>query len=57
MLMTMLNPNQIQTVNNFKQKPREEQAQIISQVCNQKGINQDQLQSIIDTLKRLNIRF
>ena len=53
----MLNPNQIQTVNNFKQKPREEQAQIISQVCNQKGINQDQLQSIIDTLKRLNIRF
>ena len=42
MLMTTLNPSQIQVVNNFKSKPREEQAKMISDVCNEKGITKEQ---------------
>ena len=55
MLMTTLNPSQIQVVNNFKSKPREEQAKMISDVCNEKGITKEQLEGIMNTVKNLNI--
>ena len=55
MLMTTLNPSQMQVVNQFKSKPREEQAKIISDVCNEKGITKDQLEGIMNTLRNLNI--
>ena len=57
MMMSMLNPNQVQTVNNFKGMPREKQAQIISDVCNEKGITKEQLQGIMDALQRSNFNF
>lgn len=49
MLMNMLNPNQQQMLNMFKGKNKQEQAEQIAKVCNEKGINKEQLQAIINS--------
>ena len=48
MIMSMLNPNQQQLLNSFKGKSKQEQAEHIAKVCNEKGINKEQLQTIIN---------
>ena len=52
MLMGMLNPNQKQIVSQFQNKTDEEQAEQIAKMCNEKGITKEQLQSIMNMLKR-----
>ena len=51
MLMGMLTGNQKQTVNQFQMKNKEQQAEEIAKMCNEKGITKEQLQSIINTFK------
>ena len=51
MLMGMLNPNQKQTANQFQNKSKEEQAEEIAKLCNEKGISKEQLQTIINNLR------
>ena len=51
MMMGMLNPNQKQQTNQFQNKSREEQAQMIADICNQKGISKNDLAQIINGLK------
>jgi hypothetical protein len=50
--MSMLNPNQKQMVNLFQSKNNQEQAEAIAKMCNEKGIDKQQLQSIFNMLKR-----
>jgi hypothetical protein len=50
--MGMLNPNQKQIVSQFQNKTDEEQAEQIAKMCNEKGITKEQLQSIMNMLKR-----
>ena len=52
MLMGNLNPQQKQAVNLFQNKPSNEQAQEIANICNQKGITKEQLQSFISAFRR-----
>lgn len=47
----MLNPNQKQQTNQFQNKSKEEQAQMIADICNQKGISKNDLAQIINGLK------
>lgn len=49
--MGMLTGNQKQTVNQFQMKNKEQQAEEIAKMCNEKGITKEQLQSIINTFK------
>ena len=49
MLMGMLNPNQQQLLNSFKGKDKQQQAEQIAKVCNEKNINKEQLQAIINS--------
>lgn len=49
MLTSLLNPNQQQLLNMFKGKSKQEQAEQIAKVCNEKGINKEQLQAIINS--------
>ena len=51
MMMSLLNTNQKQQANQFQNKSREEQAQTIADICNQKGISKDDLVKIINGLK------
>ncbi len=51
MMMGMLNPNQKQQTNQFQNKSKEEQAQMIADICNQKGISKNDLAQIINGLK------
>ena len=51
MLMSMLNPNQKQMVNQFQNKPDTEKAQAIADYCNQNGIDKAKLQEIMTMLK------
>ena len=52
MLMGMLNPSQKQMVNQFQNKPNNEQAQAIADYCNKNGITREQLQTIISNFQR-----
>ena len=47
----MLNSNQKLQANQFQTKNKEEQAQMIADLCNQKGISKDDLCNIINGLK------
>ena len=48
----MLNPNQKQTANQFQNKSKEQQAEEIARMCNEKGITKEQLQNIINTFNK-----
>lgn len=50
MLMGMLTNNQKQSVNQFQNKSKEEQAEEIAKLCNEKGIDKKQFQQIINML-------
>ena len=50
MLMNTLNPNQQQQVSNFKNISKEQQAETIAKLANEKGLNKDDLQQIINML-------
>ena len=52
MMLSMLRPNQRDTVNRLQGKSREEQAQEIANYCNQNGISRDKLQSLINMFRR-----
>lgn len=50
MLKGMLTNNQKQSVNQFQNKSKEEQAEEIAKLCNEKGIDKKQFQQIINML-------
>jgi len=52
MLMSMLNPNQKQIINQFQNKNSQEQAEAIAKMCNEKGITKEQLQNIMNMIKK-----
>ena len=52
MMMSMLNPSQKQVANQFQNKSKEQQAEEVAKLCNEKGITKEQLQSIINSIKR-----
>ena len=52
MMMNMLNPSQKQQANQFQNKSKEEQAEEIARICNEKGITKEQLQTIFNNFKR-----
>ena len=52
MLMSMLNPNQKQMVNQLQGKTSNEQAQAIADYCNKNGIDKAKLQEIMAMLKK-----
>ena len=47
MMMNLLDPNQKQTVEKFKNKPSQEQAEEIARKCNEMGITKEQVQQIL----------
>ena len=51
MMMGLLNPNQKQQANQFQNKSKQEQAEEVARICNEKGITKEQLQNIINTFK------
>lgn len=51
MMMNMLNTSQKEQANQFQMKNKQEQAQTIADLCNQKGISKDDLKKIINGLK------
>ena len=52
MLMNMLNPSQKQQVNQLQNKTDEEKAEAIAKICNEKGIDRQQLEQIISMFRR-----
>ena len=52
LMMSMLNPNQKQIANQFQNKTTQEQAEQVAKLCNEKGITKEQLQNIINSIKR-----
>ena len=52
LMMSMLNPNQKQVANNFQNKSKEQQAEEVARICNEKGITKDQLQNIINSFRK-----
>ena len=50
--MGMLTGNQQQSVNQFQSKSKEQQAEEVARICNEKGISKEQLQSIINTFNK-----
>ena len=52
MLMSMLTGSQQQTVNQFKNKSEQEQAEEIAKLCNEKGIDKQQFQQILNMMKK-----
>ena len=48
LMMSMLNPNQKQTASQFQNKSKEEQANEIARICNEKGLSKQDLQNIIN---------
>ena len=52
MMMSMLNPSQKQQANDFKNKTKEQQCQEIADYCNKNGITKEQLQELINKLKK-----
>lgn len=51
-MMGMLTGNQKQAVSMFQNKNSQEQAEQIAKMCNEKGITKEQLQTILNTIKR-----
>ena len=47
----MMTGNQQQAMKQFQSKNRQQQAEEIAKMCNEKGITKEQLQSIINTFK------
>ena len=47
----MLNPNQKQQVNQFQNKSKEEQAQVIADIANSKGISKEDLAKMMNSFK------
>ena len=52
LMMSLLNPNQKQIVNQFQNKSDSEKAQQIADFCNQNGIDKAKLQEIMSMLKK-----
>ena len=52
MLMGMLNPSQKQQVNQLQNKTDEEKAEAIAKLCNEKGIDRQQLEQIISMFRK-----
>lgn len=52
MMMSMLNQNQKQLVNQFQNKTSQEQAQQIADFCNNNGIDKAKLQEIMSMLRK-----
>jgi len=50
--MSLLNPNQKQTVNIFQNKSKEEQADMIAKKCNELGITKEQFTQIVSMLNK-----
>lgn len=51
LLMSTLNPNQKQSVDLFKNKPSQQQAEEIARICNEKGISKADLEQIVQLFK------
>ena len=51
MMMSTLNPNQKQSLDLFKNKPNQEQAEEIARICNEKGISKADLEQIVQLFK------
>ena len=52
MLMGLLNPSQKQQASQFQNKNKQEQAEEIARICNEKGITKEQLQNIISMFNK-----
>ena len=52
LMMSMLNTNQKQQANQFQNKNKQEQAEEIARLCNEKGINKEQLEDIVNMFKK-----
>ena len=52
MMMSLLNPQGKQALNNFKNKNKEQQAEELAKLCNENGITKEQLQQIVCMVKR-----
>ena len=52
MMTGLLNQNQKQTASQFQNKTKQEQAEEIARICNEKGITKEQLQMIINTFNK-----
>ena len=52
MLMNTLNPNQQNQVNQFQNKSKEQQAEEIAKIANEKGLSKQDLQTIISNFKK-----
>ena len=52
LMMSMLNPSQKQMTNQFQNKSKQEQAEEIARICNEKGITKEQLQTIISNFHK-----
>ena len=57
LLMSMLNPNQKQLTDQFKNKSKEEQCQQIAEYCNQNGISKEKLEEIIKMLNKNGLKW
>lgn len=53
LMMSMLNPSQKQQANLFQNKNREQQAEEIARICNEKGISKEQLQEIMSKFNKI----
>ena len=51
MMTSMLNPNQKQMANNFQNKSKQEQAEMIAKRANELGLTKDDLQQIYNSFK------
>ena len=51
-LMSILNPNQKQQVNQFQNKNESDKAQAIADYCNKNGIDKAKLQEIVNMLQK-----
>ena len=47
-IINLLSPQQLQLFNQLNNKPSEEQAAAIAQMCNERGITQEQLAQILN---------
>jgi len=50
--MGLLNPQQKQLVNQMQSQPSEKQAQMIADYCNKNGISKQQLQGLMNMIKK-----
>lgn len=50
-MMGMLNPNQKQQANQLQNVSKQEQAEAVAKLCNEKGISKEQLETIINQFR------